>query len=326
MGSFGSLEQPVLRRAKRTRFSGMGVFLALILLGQACGPSQEEMDAERAKVRDLEEQLRKANGQKQALDDHVKALQAQNASMASRLRALGQNVEELEGNLDETRRALEELRERQKQAQARLQVFRDLLAKFKAMIESGELRVRIVRNRMVVELPEGILFDSGQAVLKKGGETTLSKVAKVLKQIPDREFQVAGHTDNVPIKTSRFPSNWELSTARAVNVTTFLVKKGGLDRGRLSAAGYADTQPVASNDTDEGRQQNRRIEIVLVPNLDELPDLSSLEGGSPASDAAKPAASAPSKGDVSAAKPEGAKEESATPKKKKKGEKKSESN
>ena len=177
----------------------------------------------------------------------------------------------------ELQKALEEYRKRQEQAEARRQQFCSVMGKFREMIESGQLNVRVVRNRMVVELPEGILFPSGKAKLKDEGETTLADVADVLKQIESRDFQIAGHTDNVPIHTRRFPSNWELSTARAVNVARFLIDDGGMSSDRLSAAGYADTQPVAPNKTAEGRAQNRRIEIVLVPNLDELPDLSALE-------------------------------------------------
>jgi chemotaxis protein MotB len=130
---------------------------------------------------------------------------------------------------------------------------------------------------MVVELPDNILFESGEAELKEAGRQALSEVVDVLRTIERREFQVAGHTDNVPIRSRRFPSNWELSTARAVSVAKFMIERG-LDPSRISAAGHADTAPVASNDTPEGRAQNRRIEIILLPNLEELPDLSSLEG------------------------------------------------
>jgi len=90
------------------------------------------------------------------------------------------------------------------------------------------------------------------------------------------ELRVGGHTDNVPIRTKRFRSNGELSAARAVNVTELIVKMG-MSAQNISAAAYADTQPVATNDTEEGRAQNRRIEIALLPDLDELPDLSALE-------------------------------------------------
>jgi chemotaxis protein MotB len=145
------------------------------------------------------------------------------------------------------------------------------------MTESGKLKVKIVRGRMVVELAENILFDSGRADLKAEGQAALTEVASVLASIQDRDFQIAGHTDNIPIKSAKFPSNWHLSTTRAVTVATYLADHG-VPPVRLSAAGYADTQPVTptSNETPEGRQQNRRIEIVLMPNLDELPDLSQL--------------------------------------------------
>ncbi len=253
--------------------------LGWITATAGCGPSQEEFDAERAKARELQAQLNDAKKNNAQLEDRLDKVSARNASMASRLEALGENVEELEGERSNLQRALQELRERERQSQARLETFRGLIAKFKSMIESGRLRVRIVRNRMVVELPEGVLFDSARAQIKDQGQTTLTQVSQVLKEIPNREFQIAGHTDNVPIRTRRFASNWELSAARAVTVARFLVEQG-IAANRISAAGYADTQPVAKNDDKKGRAQNRRIEIVLVPNLDELPDLSSLKESS----------------------------------------------
>ncbi|MEM9193247.1 MAG: OmpA family protein [Myxococcota bacterium] len=260
------------------------IIAALTLgLGVGCGPSQEELEAEQARVRELQEQLRSANADRESLNERLGTVRAQNEEMANRLRALGEDVEQLQGDreglersLTETQQALAELRERERQAQARLQTFQQMIERFRSMIEAGQLRVRIRGNRMVVELPEGILFDSARARIKTEGETTLTDVAQVLQTIENRDFQVAGHTDNIPIRSRRFPSNWELSTARAVNVARYLIEQG-VPGERLSAAGYAETEPVASNDDDAGRAQNRRIEIVLVPNLDELPDLSSLE-------------------------------------------------
>jgi chemotaxis protein MotB len=259
---------------------------ALLLLGlvaAACGPSQEQLNAEKAKVRRLQSQLAEAQKKRQSAMDKLQELEAQNSNLESRLNALGENLEEVQGErrsaqarIEEMKKAMEQLRARQKRAEERLETFRNLMEQFRSMIESGDLRVRIVRNRMVVELPEGILFPSGRARLKRGGKEALQEVAEVLREIPERDFQIAGHTDNVPIHTRRFPSNWELSAKRAVNVTKFMIDQG-MKADRLSAAGYADTQPVASNETEKGRQQNRRIEIVLVPNLDELPDLSRLQ-------------------------------------------------
>ena len=254
----------------------------LALVAIACGPSQEDLDNANNRIQELEGQLSSARSDNAELNERLASVEAQNGTLANRLRALGENVEELEGqrsnlqsDLAQTQRALEELRERERQAQARLATFRGLIERFRSMIESGRLRVRIVRNRMVVELPEGILFDSGRDEIKDDGEATLTEVAGVLKEIENRQFQIAGHTDNVPLRRRRGRTNWELSSQRAVNVARFLIAQG-VPANRISAAGYADTQPVASNETDEGRQQNRRIEIVLVPNLDELPDLSSL--------------------------------------------------
>jgi chemotaxis protein MotB len=98
-------------------------------------------------------------------------------------------------------------------------------------------------------------------------------VATVLKDIKDRKYQIAGHTDNVPIKSKRFKDNWELSAARALEVVHFLIDQGGMDSKSLSAAGYADQLPVSPNDNTENKQKNRRIEIVLQPNLEDLPPI-----------------------------------------------------
>ena len=132
---------------------------------------------------------------------------------------------------------------------------------------------------MLIELSDNILFDSGRAILKPEGREALTEIVGVLNSIENRQFQVAGHTDNIPMRSSRFASNWVISATRSVNVAQFMIEQG-MSSERISAAGYADTQPVASNAADAGRAQNRRIEIVLMPNLDELPDLSSLAGDS----------------------------------------------
>ena len=235
-----------------------------------CGYSEEEMQAKRDEISQLNTKLSASEERAASFEAKLKELGVSNAELNERLNVAGVEKSELQ-------RALDELRAREKQAQARLAVFTEMVNKFKAMIDSGKLRVRVQRGRMVVELAENILFDSGKADLKKEGQEALTEVGAVLSSIPNRDFQIAGHTDDIPIKSARFPSNWELSTARAVEVTRFLSTQG-VDPARLSAAGYAETQPVASNADAEGRKQNRRIEIVLMPNLDELPDLSSLAG------------------------------------------------
>jgi chemotaxis protein MotB len=121
---------------------------------------------------------------------------------------------------------------------------------------------------MVVAMPNDVLFDSGRTEIKRAGQAVLKAVASVLKTVP-RRFQVAGHTDNVPIQTERFPSNWELASARALEVIRFMTVQG-VAPATLSAAGYGEFDPVASNDSEDGRRRNRRIEITLQPNIDEI--------------------------------------------------------
>jgi chemotaxis protein MotB len=254
---------------KNTASISLLTLTVLGLLCQGCGYSEEEMQAKQTRIDQLNRAMEACERKSADLLSRFQSLSEQNAAMTARLQAQNVSVEQLQ-------QALKELNERKARADARLQTFRSMLERFQKMIASGKLRVRIDRGRMVVELAENILFDSGRADLKEDGQVALAEVAEVLETIPDRNFQIAGHTDNIPINSRRFPSNWELSTARAVTVTRFLAEQG-MPRERLSAAGYAETQPVASNDTPEGRAQNRRIEIVLMPNLEELPDLTALE-------------------------------------------------
>jgi chemotaxis protein MotB len=117
-----------------------------------------------------------------------------------------------------------------------------------------------------------ILFDPGKTDLKPEGKEALTQVTTVLKELQNRNFQIAGHTDNAPMKSAKFRSNWDLSTARAVEVLNYMIG-AGMEPKRVSAAGYADTSPVASNDSPENKAKNRRIEITLVPNLDDLPPI-----------------------------------------------------
>jgi chemotaxis protein MotB len=137
------------------------------------------------------------------------------------------------------------------------------------MIDAGELKVTLRNGRMVIQMANDVLFDSGQTEIKPAGKAALAQVGEVLRTIQNRRFQVAGDTDNVPIQTTLFPSNWELSTRRAVEVVHFLVSQG-VRADALSAAGYGEFDPIASNDSPQGRTRNRRIEIALQPNIDEL--------------------------------------------------------
>ncbi len=143
-----------------------------------------------------------------------------------------------------------------------------LTKSLEAEIAKGDIQIQQVRDRLTINMMDRVLFDSGRAQVKPDGLQVLKRVSDILKNVTDKQIRIEGHTDNVPIGPKiieRFPTNWELSTARATSVVRYLIEKGGLDRVTLSAAGYAYNKPVASNETLEGRAENRRIEIVLYP-------------------------------------------------------------
>lgn len=157
----------------------------------------------------------------------------------------------------------------QRAAELRALTFRNLALKLKRMTDAGTLAIHLRDGRMVLVLANDVLFDSGSAAISKPGQEALGQIAAVLRDIPERHFQVAGHTDTRPIQTAQFASNWELSTARGTQVVRFLASTG-VSPTALSAAGYGEFDPVASNDTEATRVRNRRIEITLVPSINEL--------------------------------------------------------
>ena len=142
-----------------------------------------------------------------------------------------------------------------------------LVSELKQEIKQGEVQITQLKDKLTVNMVEKILFDSGSAVIKKNGTRVLDRVAEILKGLSGQQIKVEGHTDNVPIGpglAEKFPTNWELSTARATTVVRYLQGRG-VSPTVLSAEGYADFRPVSPNDTDEGKAKNRRIEIVLIP-------------------------------------------------------------
>lgn len=254
----------------------------------AASATQREVAAQKqyvelqTKLVDVQASLDKANAEKadlqKQLDDDTQLV----ATMKGRLEKLGQNVDSLvkeKSHLTEamkdTAARLEELRKAKAASDARLATYRDIVAKLRSMIDSGQLKVVVRRGQMIIALPTDILFDSGRTEVKPIGNAALAMVARVLSTVADRNFLVAGHTDNVPIKTELFPSNWELSTRRAVEVVHYLVAQG-MKPTVLAAAGYGEFDPIVDNNTPEHRTQNRRIEIVLQPNIGDLPPLDDL--------------------------------------------------
>lgn len=152
----------------------------------------------------------------------------------------------------------------------------DNLSQTKALLENRlrqeisdkQVKLKMAEKGLVITFVADVMFDSGKDTLKQNALSGLDKVARVLSEnVPDLNVGIEGYTDNVPIKVSGWKSNWELSTARALSVLHYLADKKGIDPKRLSAIGYGEYKPVASNDTKAGRQANRRVEVVIIPQV-----------------------------------------------------------
>jgi chemotaxis protein MotB len=218
------------------------------------------------RITDLEQKLASGSAssreeiarlQKQAAD-----LEANSARIEKEREQLRQEQSRLAATLDQERAAKEEEIKRLTRTQE------ELSKSLQDEISKGNITIQQVRDRLTINMVDRVLFDSGQAQVKPAGVKVLKQVADVLNKITDKQIRIEGHTDNVPISSKlqgRFKTNWELSTARATTVVRYLIDHGGVDRQYLSAVGYADTHPLASDDSEEGRATNRRIEIVLYP-------------------------------------------------------------
>ena len=195
--------------------------------------------------------------------------QQQIEAMHDQLTDMQQTNEQLLATIEELNQALEKEKIAREARLAKVKnTYDQLVGALEDEIERGELTISNLEGQLSVNLLNKILFDSGKTVIKKEGLKVLQSLGDVLSKFPDKALQVAGHTDNVQISErlrERFPSNWELSTARATSVVHFLQDKVGLTGERIIAAGYGEYQPVASNDEAEGRASNRRIQILLVP-------------------------------------------------------------
>ena len=176
----------------------------------------------------------------------------------------------MSADLSASREELESLRKQRAETEKRLAAFNELSARFQKMIDAGKIEVKIRNGVPLMALPAEVLFPSGSAALSRPGELAVMEVGVTLKQLPKRRFMVVGHTDNLPVKSATYKDNWELSTARAVTVTQFLISVG-LSPKMMMAAGHGEHDPVAPNKTKESREKNRRIEIILMPDLEEMP-------------------------------------------------------
>jgi chemotaxis protein MotB len=305
-------------------------FVLPLMLALACGHSEDEWKAQLDKYAALEKKHGELAAQLEHQQARVNELSSQLETMGVKLSSEGSEKEKLSQDVAQMKAALAEYQARAETLERIKQRFERLRAKLQKLTELG-LDVKIRNNRMVISLPGDVLFASGRDDLRKDGEKILLQVAEVIQNdqaLRDRQYQVAGHTDDQPLKRAAdtFHDNWGLSLMRARQVLVFLVapvdgsaaKKpvatapapkeskeppakvaakaekpkpvpptekqpasevqsgGNLDPKRWSASGYGQTDPIASNDSPDGRAKNRRVELILMPDVEEMLDLKSL--------------------------------------------------
>ena len=192
----------------------------------------------------------------------IETLTAEKSELSALLAEEQQRTRTLEAQL------IEHLREKEEELSGLKEAYEKLVAELQTEIFHKDVTLHQVKEQLTVTIIDRVLFPSGQATLTPEGLQVMEKVGAVLAKVKDRQIQIEGHTDNVPIGPTLqqiFPSNWELSAARAAEVVKYLITQAKIPPERLIAAGQADTAPVAPNTTEEGRRQNRRIEIILLP-------------------------------------------------------------
>jgi len=284
-----------LSRSMCVRFSS--VLAALVFANMfvgGCGYSEEEWQAQLDKYNRLvaqnqgtEARLAQITAELDAAKKQASDLQKELESMGVDMTKLNQDLasrntelSKLSTTLEEREKALAEYKRRAAQLERIKQRFERLRKKLNELVSLG-LAVKIRNNRMIISLPGDVLFASGRDKLKSEGEEIVGKVAAIIGGDPalrNRQYQVAGHTDNQPFRGGVFQDNWGLSLMRARRVLLFIIDPdhGALPPTKWSAAGFADTDPVADNDSPEGRQKNRRCEIIVVPSAEEMLDLKAI--------------------------------------------------
>jgi chemotaxis protein MotB len=266
----------------------------LVFLASGCGYSEEEWKAQLDKYNKLQGEHQNTESRLAEVSKALEEEQRKVLALSEQLKAAGfdisklnETVQEKDGQvsklsstLEEREKALAEYRARAKQLELIKARFETLKKKLDELTKLG-LAVNVRRNRMVISLPGDVLFDSGRETLKKEGQEILAKVATIIKNdasLRARDYQVAGHTDNKPLGGGVFRDNWGLSLMRAREVLVYLIgEKGGqLPVNHWSAAGFGDTDPVADNGSDDGRQKNRRCDLIVVPSVEEMLDLKAI--------------------------------------------------
>jgi chemotaxis protein MotB len=226
---------PIRSKAAWIAASSLAVLLILALLRLAFAPERPSRpDLRISNLSDAKAGLTNVFGASQRDEGRIAALQKQVADLENEKKLAGERAKGLENEMH-------------------------------SRLESKDVTVSNTQGKLTVNIPDLVMFDSGEASLKPDGETVLRKFAAILASHPELEIHVGGYTDNMPIRT-QFASNWELSAARALAAVHFLTERAGVDPRRVAAVGYGEYRPIADNSTSEGRARNRRIAITILPD------------------------------------------------------------
>lgn len=223
-------------------------------------------DALRTENRVLTDQLSEANTSINDLEEQVKTLSAYYNSANAKLNLTEEQIREQQKKL----RHLQDLIYAQHESTMAL---KKKIAQALVNFNTDELTVSIKDGKVYVSMQENLLFPSGSAKVNSGGKEALAKLAAVLNQNPDINVEVEGHTDDKPINTAKFQDNWALSVGRSTAIARILIDDYSVDPTSITASGHSKYSPVADNSSADGRSQNRRTEIILEPELDELMEL-----------------------------------------------------
>lgn len=254
--------------------------MALLTTGCVTKGTHEATLAELGKTQDslttanskIDQQNKYIESQKLEINKNIDEISKTNSELSGLQEnklALQKELEASQELLNSSETQLETMRQIEAETKKRNEIYARFVSELQKMIDGGQLTVSIEKGRIVINLPDNVLFATGHSNVNPEGQEALKQIAAVLKEFSDRSFQVEGHTDNVPMKSARYPSNWELSTARALNVVHLMIAEG-VDAKNISASGFGEFQPRANNEDKEGRALNRRIEIIMLPNLEIL--------------------------------------------------------
>ena len=235
--------------------------------------AKEDLAAKNARITSLEEQQKALQKALKVAEEKYDKLQA---SLDKSLTNASQNnisIEKLVDQINESNQYIRHLVEVKSKSDSLNMVLTNNLTRSLSKEELKEVDVQVLKGVVYISLADNMLYKSGSYEINTRAAETLSKIAKIIKDYKDYDVLIEGNTDNVPISKPNIRNNWDLSALRASSVVQALQNDYGVDPKRLTAGGRGEYNPVATNDTEVGKQRNRRTQIIITPKLDEFMDL-----------------------------------------------------